>query len=385
MKRPATPELEHHERNEHQPTPNRAKVQAVIEFNTAHKIKFRKTDVFSFFQVTERTGWRTISKDRPSARTRHNDPTLSETRGRNPKISKAQIKRMDDFIQNQGFEARILTWKQLAEACEIEGPSERTIQRAMGNSMHYSKCIACQKAWVSPSAARNRLHFAIEMLRKYPTPEAWRRVRFSDEVHFGLGPQGKLRVLRKPGERYCSDCIQETNEPKDEDRKRIHCWAAIGYNFKSEIVFYTTRSSNGKMTQQDYITQILEVAVKPWIERGDDFVLEEDGDSSHGPADNNNIVRQWKKKHGLEFYFNCAQSPDLAPIENSWQPTKAHTRRHAHWDDATLQELILEGWDGVSQEWINRRIDSMPTRLQEVIDREGKLSTTEAISKPKKK
>jgi hypothetical protein len=216
-------------------------VQAVIEFNTAHKIKFRKTDVFSFFQVTERTGWRTISKDRPSARTRHNDPTLPETRGRNLKISKAQIKRMDDFIQNQGFEARILTWKQLAEACEIEGPSERTIQRAMGNYMHYSK-------WVSPSAARNRLHFAIEMLRKYPTPEAWRRVRFSDEVHFGLGPQGKLRVLRKPGERYCSDCIQETNEPKDEDCKRIHCWAAIRYNFKSEIVFYTTRSSNGKMT-----------------------------------------------------------------------------------------------------------------------------------------
>jgi hypothetical protein len=54
------------------------------------------------------------------------------------------------------------------------------------------------------------------------------------------------------------------------------------------------------MAQKDYISQILEVAVKPWIELGDDFVLEEDGDSSHGPTDNNNIVRQWKRKHGLE-------------------------------------------------------------------------------------
>ena len=39
-------------------------------------------------------------------------------------------------MQNQGLEARVLIWKQLAEACEIEGSSEQTIQRAMGNSMH---------------------------------------------------------------------------------------------------------------------------------------------------------------------------------------------------------------------------------------------------------
>jgi hypothetical protein len=113
-----------------------------------------------------------ISKNRPSARTRYNNPTLPETCSRNPKISKAQIKRIDNFIQNQGFEARILTWKQLAEACKIEGPSEQTIQRAIGNSIYYSKYIACQKAWVLLSAIQNQLHFAInKMLCKYPTPE----------------------------------------------------------------------------------------------------------------------------------------------------------------------------------------------------------------------
>ena len=29
----------------------------------------------------------------------------------------------------------------------------------------------------------------------------WKKVRFSDEVHFGRGPQRKLRIIRKPGER----------------------------------------------------------------------------------------------------------------------------------------------------------------------------------------
>ncbi len=46
------------------------------------------------------------------------------------------------------------------------------------------------------------------MLERYPNPEDWDHVRFSDEVHFGWGPQGKLRVIRKPGQRYCFDCVQ---------------------------------------------------------------------------------------------------------------------------------------------------------------------------------
>jgi hypothetical protein len=46
------------------------------------------------------------------------------------------------------------------------------------------------------------------------------------------------------------------------------------------LIFYTTKSDNGKMTMQDYITKILEVAVKPWLEAGDDFVLEEDCETS---------------------------------------------------------------------------------------------------------
>ena len=112
--------------------------------------------------------------------------------------------------------------------------------------------------------------------------------------------------------------------------------------------------------------------------RGDDFVLEEDSDSSHGPTNNRNIVRKWKEENKLEYYFNCAQSPDLSPIENCWQPVKSHTRTFAHWDDETLQELIIEGWAGILQEWINRHIDSIPLQLQEVIDRGGGLSTVES-------
>ena len=37
-----------------------------------------------------------------------------------------------------------------------------------------------------------------------------RWLRFLDEVHFGRGPQRKLRIIQKPGERTCKDwwCIR---------------------------------------------------------------------------------------------------------------------------------------------------------------------------------
>jgi hypothetical protein len=128
------------------------------------------------------------------------------------------------------------------------------------------------------------------------------------------------------------------------------------------------------MTQRVYINSILDPVVKPWILAGHDFALEEDGDSGHGPAHNGNIVRQWKTQNGLESYFNCASSPDLAPIENCWLPPKQHLRKYPYWDDATTIELIKEGWALVSQEYINERVLSMPERFKAVIEANGNMT-----------
>jgi hypothetical protein len=103
------------------------------------------------------------------------------------------------------------------------------------------------------------------MKAKYPNPRDWQHVRFSDKVHFSFGLQGNLYILRKPGERNCPDCIQEVDQPKNKKQKnnpgnkpeldlsyKLHAWAAIRYNFKSELVFYNARNSNRKMTSLAY-------------------------------------------------------------------------------------------------------------------------------------
>lgn len=119
--------------------------------------------------------------------------------------------------------------------------------------------------------------------------------------------------------------------------------------------------SNGKISQRVYIDSILEAVVKPWLEAGQDFVLEED------------IVRHWKAKHGLKYYFNCPHFPDLFTYIQKicWQFPKQTVDRKAHWDDEKTIAAIKEGWAKLTQEKINDWVLSMPKRLG---DRKGKMT-----------
>lgn len=49
--------------------------------------------------------------------------------------------------------------------------------------------------------------------------------------------------------------------------------------------------------------------------------MEEDGNSGHSLLVKN-IVRDWKEKNGLWYFFNCLKSPDLSQIENCWLAVK---------------------------------------------------------------
>jgi hypothetical protein len=84
-----------------------------------------------------------------------------------------------------------------------------TIRRTMGR-LDYFKCVACQRNWINKTLRTERVAYAEIMKERYPKAHDWWHVRFSDETHFGLGPMGKLMIIRKSGEQYCLNCIQET-------------------------------------------------------------------------------------------------------------------------------------------------------------------------------
>lgn len=357
-------------------TPKKARLKGAADYLDYLGVPYLHSDLFKYHGVSKHQGWEILKTDNELFdRTHHNNPVVPEKRGRPPVLSAKDFERVDRFLQDLGWTARVMSWQEIVEDLDLNCNGQ-TLRDHMG-SMDYHKCIACCKGWISGKLAPKRKAWAEVMLERYPDRENWRRVRFSDEVHWTVGPEGKCRIIRKPGERLCSDCVQHTLDREEEKQnERQHSWAAVGYDFKSSLNFYTTESRNGKMSLQVYRDQILEPIVKPWLERGEDFVLEEDNDSGHGGDDSKrmNIVKAWKKRNNLQHYFNCPGSPDLAPIENCWRPPKQFLQRFSHWDEFETRDLAIEGWEKVSRRFINEQVDSMPQRLRDCIAVDGQMT-----------
>jgi len=153
----------------------------------------------------------------------HNDPAIKEARGAKALLSERDIRRLERIMWRNRFEGRTLTWEALAEEAGLSGRdgktvSGKTIQRALGQ-LGWRHCVAYRKPFLSQKLKNQRVKWAKDMLEKYPNPEDWDRVRFSDKVHFSFGPQGRFYILRKPGERNCPDCIQEQEDKKRRTRK----------------------------------------------------------------------------------------------------------------------------------------------------------------------
>ena len=165
-------------------------------------IPYHYNNVFAYYGVKRRRGWGILAEDNLLSDRRHGHSTAGQQRhGKPPKISHQDLDRADRYLQDLGWEARVLTWDQLAYELDL-GVCGETLKDALG-STDYHKCIACTKGWVSQKVARRRKEYAEVMLDRYPTPEDWYKVRFSDEVHWSIAPEGKMRIIRKPGERYC--------------------------------------------------------------------------------------------------------------------------------------------------------------------------------------
>jgi len=357
----------------HHSTPKKARVQGTCDFLDAKGIKYSHNEIFRFHGVSKRTGWRHLAAPRGhDSRTYHS--TFPDRRGRKKKLSPENLAIIERFIDENGFDGRTTPWAGVPAAAGLDlDLSGETVRRAV-KDLNLRMCIACEKKYISPRLKERREEYARTMLERYPDPEDWHHIRFSDECHFGFGPQGKCWVIRRPWERHCPDCLIEKDAPAEKDLKRLHAWAAVGYNFKSPLIWYDVPGNgNGKMSMQVYKDTILEPVVGSWLRNGHSFVLEEDNDSGHGTS-KHNIVRTWKKDNGLESFFNCASSPDFVPIEKAWQGPKQYVRKRPCWDDSIVKELAQEGWDSVKQTSINEWVNNIPQIFKECLELEGAMT-----------
>lgn len=376
-------------RYKHGDTPKKAMVRGTISYLESQGLPVNKSAIFRHFDLSRSQGYAALSL--PASK--RNDPEWEETRGRPSKISEADQRRIEAVLWDEDGPgprpgcsagpgrdagAGLLSWAGLARAAGMETAcNPRTLHRAMG-TLGYRRCLACGRSAVHRRCRDKRVDYAKRMLAALPRAADWRAVRFSAELHFGFGLDGRVRLLPRAGEKLCPACAAaDGGWPRDV--RRVHAWAAAGHGFKSELVFYeasTSASCAGTMTMADYHDKILEGPIRAWIGAASPaFVLEEDGEAfAHGGLSKANAVQRWKEAAGLRHFFSCGDCPDLSPLDALWPPGKQwRAPPSANWDEATLRAAARDAWDGLAQERVDVWVHVMPQRLQQVLDGHGQL------------
>jgi hypothetical protein len=302
-------------------------------------------------------------------------------------LTKENLNDAEEVIENNGYDGHNLDFGALRHEAQLPRVSERTLQKRLREEKNIGRYIAATKEEVSPEDAAARVTFAEYLLRTFPTKEAFRQIRFSDEFHYGYGDEeNKHYIFRKKGieERKKPDCIRlissrkqakkkkedapkRDNERNDEATKEVHFFAIVGYDFKPPLYEYTVPSNkNGKMSANVYI-DILKKNIEPLLKRGDDFILEEDRDGAHYAKS----VLKYKESIGLKYYLNAKDSPDLSVVETCAGISKTEFRKGPRVTVEDIRGEAIRSWNLITQKSINNAIDSMPARCRAVIDARG--------------
>jgi transposase len=198
----------------------------------------------------------------------------------------------------------------------------------------------------------------------------WLRVLWSDEVTFlvgGRSAKDKVTGNTKKGEseRYCEDCIQYQFHRGH--TIPVNAWGAIGYGYKSPLIFVDSTGKKGAFKQVDYLAQVLK-HLQPILEAfalithqlrpAVEPLFMEDGNSAHGHKSISNCYAQYRSRHGIILLPHPSTSPDMNPIEKCWRWIKQalHRRSHQPTTEAEMRQAVLEEWDAIPQEWINKLI-----------------------------
>ena len=286
-------------------------------------------------------------------------------------VSKRQIRQIIRYIA-KNWSTRRLSLEQVRAHLNIEA-SARTIRREL-RRVGYRRCIACPRPFISRKQAKKRLDFAFSH-RWWGTSDwaasregggDWRKVIWSDECIFELGKTGRVWITRRIDEKRCPDCIKSVYRS---GRVSIMIWGALGWDWKSPLVFLEKEEGSKGITSKASLHQVLEPVVFPKFDQlGPEYIFMEDGAKVHlGHA------RLPRLEHGIRGFKWPPSSPDLNPIEKVWRWMKEELKK-LPFVPTTIEELkreIQRLWDQVDSRDFRQYTERLTCKIEDVISVRG--------------
>ena len=82
-----------------------------------------------------------------------------------------------------------MPWDDMSWTIDFE-VSGKTLQRTARDTLTYSKYLSALKEYLPERLIQKREKWAWDIYTKYPKPEDWENIRFSDEVYASYSPEG---------------------------------------------------------------------------------------------------------------------------------------------------------------------------------------------------
>lgn len=294
-------------------------------------------------------------------RKKHRPTLLSSSGGCPKKLSPANI----HYAVRQMTTSKADNATQLTSTLStiIDQPlSHKTVRRAL-KSAGLKAVVKKKHPKLTTKHRRERMDFAIA--HKDWTMEDWKRVVWSDETKVNrLGSDGKIWVWKRDGEPLNDRLVEETTKFGGGSIMFWGCmfWDGVGYGSRIE----------GKMDSNLY-TQILDDELQQSLQyygkTTDDIIFQQDNDPKH----TSKKAKTWFEDHGFEVMRWPAQSPDLNPIEHLWHHLKIKVAQIEPPPSSIteLWERVQKEWNGIAPEICQNLIESMPRRIQAVMQAKG--------------
>jgi hypothetical protein len=265
--------------------------------------------------------------------------------------------KVDEIIEycSEKWENRVLKYEALC--VELNLACKPSTLRARPHQRGCFRCTACQKPHLTAAHVIGQLLRAIAHIFWH---NEWLNVLWSDEVTFFIGGRTcKEKVTRKRGKRTHPTCIQ--HQFHRGGTTPVNAWGAIGYGYKSLLLFLKGTGKKGTFKQVDYLAQILEPYIQGILEAfarkthelhpSAEPLFMEDGNSAHGHKSNTNCCQRYRTKHGIILMPHTFTSPDMNPIEKCWRWIKQalHRRKRQPTTEAEMEAAVTEEWEAIPQ------------------------------------
>lgn len=160
--------------------------------------------------------------------------------------------------------------------------------------------------------------------------------------------------------RYAKNCLVGTVKHD----KKINVWGCFSASGVGSL-----RGIEGIMNQEIY----LDIVEEPMLHSDhllfgrENWIFQQDNDPKHTV----NRVKNWLTENDCIPMQWPAQSPDLNPIVNLWSIVDRRLCNRQCNTEAELFQFLLEGWNSLPVDLLNRLVDSLPDRCRAVSESRG--------------